>query len=1144
MKNLFLVIVLFITPLINGISQVVVNEVLASNVNSVFDKGQFNFSGYIELYNKNDFSVDITNYYITNDISRQTRYKFPSGIIIQPKQFLKVICDEANYWLHTNFKLDADGGIIILSNSNLQVVDSVSFRRQYPDISIGRKPDGAAGWTYLAYPTPGAKNNVQSGSQLCAQPTISPNPGYYTDNVTVRIYSNMGNATIYYTTDGSEPSNKSKLYTGPFVIAANTVVKAKNYHNEYLPGTSSCNTYLLKEHVSKLPIVSISTNPDYLFNDSIGIYVEGKNGIAGNCVDKANWNRDWERPGFFEYFEPDGRRRIVQGTDLKISGGCSRSNPQKSFGILPSSRYGKGSIDYPFFASKPDQTNFGSLMVRNSGNDWYTAKFRDAFMQNLAIHNMDLDYQAFQPVAFYVNGAYWGIMNLREKIDKNYFRANHNLPSDSVDMVEKNGEIICGDNKGYLSFVDSLTKVDMSKPEGFDFLNRNIDIDEYLNYLVLEIYCGNHDWPGNNNKFWRSKAAGSKWRWMATDLDFGFGLYNSSAFDSTLNFVTATNGPKWPNPPWSTLLPRKIFENPTTRDLFIQKMQTAIHTIFRQERVNFLVDSIKNMMAPEMPYHWKRWWGSESQWNNEVNKLKLFNLERGPFMENHLRDFFKLDQSNVSVSIKSAGNNQASFYLNNIIVNDSLPVKLVAGLTAEIKVETNPGYEFDFWSYRENKTDDIKVIEKGTLWKYYDKVEVAYPLNWSEPGFDDSLWQEGMAELGYGDGGEKSVIEYGGNASNKYITTCFRKTFNLSDTTSVYSVTGGLHFDDGAVVYLNGEEIYRINLPSGQIFANTMALVANDGNGFFQPFEVPKKKLKIGQNLVAVEIHQSSPSSSDISFDLMLNIEKRKPISEGAFLQANLSKQIGGELELIANFKENIPVTGILINEVSAKNELVKDDHNDFDDWIELYNNGFFNIDLSKIFIEFDGYKKIAYRLAKSEPCILKPGEHKLMWADGEIDEGANHLPFELFGEGEIIRLYQPVGANKMILDSFTVGAKYPKATIGRYPDGANSWVYMNKITPGETNEYQPMGINKMSDGGAIEIYPNPTKGIVNLEFWGDKNLEVDIDILSGEGRIMKSKSKINAPYTLDLSSFADGMYIIKLKIGERVYYKKVMVLN
>jgi hypothetical protein len=277
---------------------------------------------------------------------------------------------------------------------------------------------------------------------------------------------------------------------------------------------------------------------------------------------------------------------------------------------------------------------------------------------------------------------------------------------------------------------------------------------------------------------------------------------------------------------------------------------------------------------------------------------------------------------------------------------------------------------------------------------------------------------------------------------------------------------------------------------------------------------------------------------------LLLNVEKQEPMSNGTFLQANMSRKIAGELKLVANFKEVNPVNGILINEVSAKNELITDNHGEFDDWIELYNPNNGDVDLSKVFIEFDGYKKISQKLSKSDICVLKPGEHKLFWADGEIDEGANHLPFELFGEGETIRLYQPVGPINLVLDSFKVGAKYPKATIGRYPDGANSWVYMNKTTPGEINEYKPMEVKEMSGDAAFEIYPNPAKGIVNIVIPENVNTKIMVDILTDDGRNLMSETITGSPYKINLTGLIDGLYLIRLKIGKRFSFKKILVIN
>ncbi len=145
-----------------------------------------------------------------------------------------------------------------------------------------------------------------------------------------------------------------------------------------------------------------------------GIYVEGTNGVEGFCYGKTNWNQEWERQATFEYFTPDGIKKISTDAGIKINGGCSRTNPQKSLGVYFRDKYGPDEIKYPLFNSK-NVDRFKSIMLRNSGNDFNRTQMQDAMMQTLIMGQMDIDYMAYTPAALYLNGAYWGVQNIREK---------------------------------------------------------------------------------------------------------------------------------------------------------------------------------------------------------------------------------------------------------------------------------------------------------------------------------------------------------------------------------------------------------------------------------------------------------------------------------------------------------------------------------------------------------------------------------------------------------------------------------------------------------------------------------------------------------------------------------------------------------
>jgi len=163
------------------------------------------------------------------------------------------------------------------------------------------------------------------------------------------------------------------------------------------------------------------------------------------------------------------------------------------------------------------------------------------------------------------------------------------------------------------------------------------------------------------------------------------------------------------------------------------------------------------------------------------------------------------------------------------------------------------------------------LVPAGSAWKYLDNGS-DQGTAWREPGFSDATWPSGPAQLGYGDGDEATVVRFGPDPNHKYVTTYFRHYFSVSDPSGLGGLLVRLLRDDGAVVYLNGIEVCRSNMPAGPVNYLTLASGAASGAGeyTFYDYSIDPAFLETGLNVLAVEVHQSSVTSSDISFDLEL----------------------------------------------------------------------------------------------------------------------------------------------------------------------------------------------------------------------------------------------------------------------------------
>ncbi|HEX9970460.1 MAG TPA: CotH kinase family protein, partial [bacterium] len=355
----------------------------------------------------------------------------------------------------------------------------------------------------------------------------------------------------------------------PIPIIITTVVRAREILSNSLPGKISTHTYFINEKIT-LPVVSLTTNPPNLWDPDSGIYVLGKNYDPNPPNLSANFWQDWERPVHVEFFEPDGNLCFSLDAGIKIFGGWSQAYPQKSVAIYARSRYGASDIDYQIFPDKPI-TKFEAIVLRNSGSDCLKTKLRDPMMQSL-ISESDLDIQAYRPAVVFLNGDYWGIHNIREKVNEYYLEANRGIDPDNIDLLEGNGSVIEGDRTHYQAMLDYIASHNMQLRETLDSIRTMMDVENFLDYEIAQIYYDNTDWPGSNIKFWRPRTADGRWKWIVFDTDFGFGLHNSEAYkNNTIALATEPNGPNWSNPPWSTFLLRKLLENPVFKNDFINR---------------------------------------------------------------------------------------------------------------------------------------------------------------------------------------------------------------------------------------------------------------------------------------------------------------------------------------------------------------------------------------------------------------------------------------------------------------------------------------------------------------------------------------------------------------------------------------------
>ncbi len=597
--------------------------------------------------------------------------------------------------IHTNFSISSSGETIYLSNSAGEVVDSITAPPISTDISYGRQPDGSDQLAYFDMPTPGDINSSSGYSTLAAAPVFSQEAGFYSSTISLDLTSSQADASIYYTLDGSAPDEISNLYSAPLNIAATSIVRARAYLPQALPSPIETRTFFMNEP-RNLTTISIVSTPGNFFDHDSGIYASGPNASSNFPFFGANFWEDWERPIHLELFETDGSLGFEMNAGTKIFGGWSRGFAQKSLSVFARGEYGTSEIDYRLFAGKGIDS-FQAFILRNSGNDWNGTMYRDAMLQTLT-KNMDIDRQAYRPAVVFLNGEYWGIQNIREKLNEHYLASNHDVEATAVDLLEFDAQVIQGSATHYNNMLDYITNNDLADPVHFDYVLSQMDLSNFLDYQIANIYFDNTDWPGNNIKYWRPRTESGKWRWIMFDTDFGFGLWTLDSYlHNTLWFATEANGPAWPNPPWSTLLLREMLNSEAFEVAFINRFADRMNVDFEDVRVISVIDSIENLLENDIQRHLVRWGGGNlPDWNNRVQRMRDFAELRPAKMREFIVDYFALggevdvtlDASSEGGSIKLNVIHHRQFPWTGIYFRD-VPISLVA--------IPDPGYQFIRW---------------------------------------------------------------------------------------------------------------------------------------------------------------------------------------------------------------------------------------------------------------------------------------------------------------------------------------------------------------------------------------------------------------------------------------------------------------
>ena len=603
----------------------IISEVMNNNYSYLAQNGG-NYYDWIELYNNSGKTINLSNYCLTTNDNTMCSYKLPKVELKSGEYYIVMASGDTKLsnskYQHASFKL-GDTEAVYLTKSD-EIVDSIMVANVPLGYSMGRSGSSIL---YFSKPTPGSKNG--GGTEAISYvPYADIKSGIYDSNKEFKV-TLTGSGKIYYTLDGSEPTTSSKVYSSPLTIKKTTVLRIMSKEAGKLSSDVNNYSYIL-DTSHKTSVMSLIIDSKKL------------NKVNNN----TSLNSKVQERGYVDYFDKEGEGFSIN-VGLKLFGGSTRSYKKKSYEIKFKKKYGDAKLKYKVFKNV-DSSVFDSLVLRTGSQDEFQYNdqrtvIKDVVATSLMGKYTDVDVQDYVPIVLYINGKYWGIYFIREKVDETFVSNHYNVKATKTDtsILRIDGEVKSGTDKKYNSMISFINSNSLSNSKNYEKIKEQIDIQSFSDFWIGEIYTANYDIL-NTRYFSNPLVDNGKWKYIFYDIDSGFFRTTQNTFNE---YTNPSGMGSWNFP---TVLLRNMMKSSEFKSTFLERLSYNLNNTWAYKNVEKRIDEVIDEIGKdEFKKNAERWGNSYSHWEKSIKSMKTFAKNRNSYVVKYAKTYFNLSSSDV-----------------------------------------------------------------------------------------------------------------------------------------------------------------------------------------------------------------------------------------------------------------------------------------------------------------------------------------------------------------------------------------------------------------------------------------------------------------------------------------------------------------